>query len=636
MGVATVAVYAEPDAASPFVRDADLAVSLQGATSQDSYLDAAKILAAAQRTGADGVHPGYGFLAENAEFARAVIDAGLTWIGPRPEAIATMGDKLVAKKLVAEANVATLPTVEVAKGVSKAVRTRAEKAGYPLLVKAAGGGGGKGMRIVTDEAGLSDAVSAARREAAGAFGDDTVFLERFLEDARHVEVQVFGDKHGNMVHCFERECSIQRRHQKIIEEAPSPAVDQELRGRLGAAAIEVAKVVGYDNAGTVEFMLDREGNFYFLEMNTRLQVEHPVTEEITGLDLVREQIRVAEGNALSFGREDLFISGHAIEARVYAEDPANGFLPATGVLAVWHPDPLISARFETGVETGSVISLHFDPLIAKVIVHAANRTEASLRLANALERLRLHGVTSNRDFLVNVLRHEAFLAGDTRTDFLERHVPALERDVGEEEVRVAAVAAALVAQQERRSASNVLATIPSGWRNNPSAMQEVRYLHHGHETLTQYINRGGGTFDYAVEGQCGQARLLSCEDGLIELEIDGVQQTLAVANEGASYWVQGATGEVRLLELPRFPEPEREHVVGGYVAPMPGKIVTVQVKPGQNVEPGDVLVIVEAMKMEHAISCSEAGIVKEVRVSAGAQVEAGEVLLVVETTEKEE
>ncbi len=635
MGIATVAVYAEPDADAPFVSEADEAVSLRGTTSQETYLDIEKVIEAARRTGTDGVHPGYGFLAENADFARAVVDAGLTWVGPRAEAIATMGDKLAAKKLMTEAAVPTLPVVEVARSVTKAVRKRAAQVGYPLLVKAASGGGGKGMRIVENDAELADAIAGARREAAGAFGDDTVFLERFLEGARHIEVQIFGDRHGNTVHCFERECSIQRRHQKIIEEAPSPAVDAELRLRLGEAAVEAARAVGYDGAGTVEFMLDKDGNFYFLEMNTRLQVEHPVTEEITGLDLVREQIRVAEGDPLSFCQDELRMDGHAIEARLYAEDPANGFLPATGRLIAWMPDAARPARFESGVEAGSEVSPYFDPMLAKVIVHARDRTEAASRLANVLERLLLHGIISNRDFLVNVLRHDAFVAGDTTTDFIERHDPARERDVGEEELRAAALAAALASQETRRAEARVLATIPSGWRNNPAAMQQVRYRHREEEVLTRYLAKGGGPFAYDVAGHTGEARILRSQDGRIELEIDGVQRTLSVVSRGAAHWVQGAAGEVQLAELPRFPEREREQAAGGYLAPMPGRIVSVNVKAGQQVTAGELLVIVEAMKMEHAITCAEGGTVKEVRVAAEEQVEAGHVLLVVDTGKDE-
>ncbi len=582
MGIATVAIYADSDAAAPFVREADEAVALRGATSAETYLDMAKILDAVRRTGADGVHPGYGFLAENAEFARAVIDAGPTWVGPRPEAMATMGDKLAAKRLMTEAQVPTLPAVEVPGEAGEENLERAREVGYPLLVKASAGGGGKGMRIVASEADLAEAIAGARREAAGAFGDDTVFLERYLETTRHVEFQVFGDQHGNVVHCFERECSIQRRHQKIIEEAPSPAVDADLRLKMGQAAVEACKAIGYDNAGTVEFLLDIEQNFYFLEMNTRLQVEHPVTEEITGLDLVREQIRVAEGDPLSFRQDDLRINGHAIEARVYAEDPANDFLPATGRVVVWAPDPELPARFESGVETGIEVSAYFDPMLAKVIVNARTRREAALRLASVLERLRLHGVTTNRDFLVNVLRHEAFLSGDTSTDFIERHRPARERDVPAEEVRAAALATALAAQQAHREEASLLKTIPSGWRNNPSTMQQVRFTHRDEDVVARYFRNRHGGFTYDIAEHRGEARIIRSAGGRMELEIDGVQRTLSVVSDGLRHWVQSTAGEVRLVEIPRFPELEQEHVAGGYSAPMPGNIVTVNVEAGQH------------------------------------------------------
>ncbi len=635
MGIATVAVYADPEATAPFVREADAAVALRGTTSSETYLDMAKLLDAARRTGANAVHPGYGFLAENADFARAVIGEGLVWVGPRPEAIAAMGDKLAAKNLVTEAGLPTLPVAEIKGKAAGKIGERARKVGYPLLVKAAFGGGGKGMRVVSGVADLAEAVAGARREAGGAFGNDTVFLERYLENARHVEVQVFGDRHGNVVHCFERECSIQRRHQKIIEEAPSPAVDDRLRLKLGEAAVAVAKTIGYDNAGTVEFLLDNDESFYFLEVNTRLQVEHPVTEEITGLDLVREQIRVAEGEPLSFCQEDLRINGHAIEARVYAEDPANDFLPASGRVVAWDPDPTLLARFESGAETGSEVLVHFDPMIAKVIVHARTRTEAALRLANVLERLRLHGVTTNRDFLVNVLRHDAFIAGNTSTDFIARHSPAREREVRPEEVRAAVLAAALAAQQARRADTRVLTNIPSGWRNNPSAMQQVRYLHRGEEIVAGYLRNRDGGFTYDVNGRCGEARIVQAGDGRIEVEIDGLLSTLSVTSAGLFHWVQGATGEVQLVELPRFPEPEREQVAGGYSAPMPGKIVAVNVEAGQRVCAGQLLIILEAMKMEHLITCTEEGTVEQVRVTAGAQVEAGQVLLVVDTGKSE-
>jgi propionyl-CoA carboxylase alpha chain len=632
MGIGTVAVYADPDAAAPFAREADEAVALRGVLSTETYLDSEKILEAARRTGAQAVHPGYGFLAESAEFARAVTDAGLIWVGPNADAIAAMGDKLAAKRLMEKAGVPTLPAVEVKGEATEGLLKQAREVGYPLLVKAAGGGGGKGMRIVPTEKELAEAVAGARREAGSAFGDDRVFLERYLEAPKHIEIQVFGDGQGNTVHCFERECSIQRRYQKIIEEAPSPAVDDGLRRRLGEAAVAAAKAIGYDNAGTVEFLLDEKGAFYFLEMNTRLQVEHPVTEEITGLDLVREQIRVAEGDALSFRQEDLRISGHAIEARVYAEDPANDFIPSAGRLLAWAPDAATPARFESGVETGTLVSPYYDPMLAKVIVHAPTRTEAALRLAGVLERLRVHGVTTNRDMLVSVLRHEAFLAGDTTTHFIETHNPAREREIGAYEVRVAALAAALAEQQTNREQARVQATIPSGWRNNPSAMQEVRFTHRGEPVTARYIRVRDGSFRYDVGGEQGVARVLRAEPGWIELETDGIQRVLYLTRDGLRHWAQSPTGEVALVQVPRFPEPEREGIAGGYAAPMPGRIVAVNVEAGQAVTAGQVLVIVEAMKMEHMINCTEDGTVSEVRVVAGQQVEAGELLLVVETT----
>ena len=636
MGIATVAVYADPDAAAPFAREADEAVALQGVTSTETYLDIGKILDAARRTGAQAVHPGYGFLAENADFARAVVGAGLTWVGPNADAIAAMGDKLAAKRLMEKAGVPTLPSVEVTGEPTEGLLKQAREVGYPLLVKAAGGGGGKGMRIVAGEKELAEAVAGARREAGSAFGDDRVFLERYLEASRHVEMQVFGDGHGNTVHCFERECSIQRRYQKIIEEAPSPAVSDGLRHKLGQAAVTAARAVGYDNAGTVEFLLDDKGDFYFLEMNTRLQVEHPVTEEITALDLVREQIRVAEGDGLSIRQDDLRISGHAIEARLYAEDPAQDFLPSAGRLMAWAPDATLAARFESGVETGTLISPHYDPMLAKVIVHAPTRTEAALRLANVLDRLRVHGVTTNRDFLVNVLRHEAFLSGDTTTHFIEKHGPARERAVGADEVVVAALAAALAEQQTNREQARTLTTIPSGWRNNPSAMQEARFTHRGEEVIARYIRGREGSFRYEVAGESGVARVLRSEPGWIELETDGVQRVLYLTRDGARHWVQSPAGEVALVELPRFPEPEREHIAGGYEAPLPGRIVRVNVEAGQRVSAGEVLLILEAMKMEHVISCAEDGTVNEVRVEAGQQVEAGQLLLVVDAAADEQ
>ena len=637
MGIATVAVYADPDANAPHVRDADTAVALHGQTSAETYLDIAKLLEAARRAGADASHPGYGFLSENAGFAQAVIDAGLTWVGPRPEAIAAMGDKLEAKRLMATAGVPALSSIEVAGMNITEIADHARETGYPVLVKAAGGGGGRGMRIVRDEAALERSLAAARREAGSAFGNDTVFIERYLESAHHIEVQIFGDKHGNLVHCFERECSIQRRHQKIVEEAPSPLVDDALRARLGAAALAAARAVSYDNAGTVEFMVDdsttggKGPQFYFLEMNTRLQVEHPVTEAITGLDLVREQILVAQGAPLSFTQEDLHIGGHAVEVRLYAENPEKEFLPAAGHVEVFEPSVAVPVRIDSGVESGSDVSVYFDPMLAKVIAHAPTRTEATNRLALALERLRVHGLTTNRDFLVNVLRHPAFLAGDTTTHFIDIHQPARVRTVPPADVHFAALAAALASQHQRRATANVLTSLPSGWRNNRSSLQSIRYGHAGAEVTVGYARNREGSFDFDVDGVTGTAIIRAASSGTLDVEVDGVRQSFAITREGANVYVQGPNGEIRLIELPRFPQPEIEHVPGGYEAPMPGKILTINVAPGDKVTAGQLLLTMEAMKMEHRITCAADGVVAEVRATDGGQVEAGQLLLVITT-----
>ena len=467
MGIFTVAVYSEGDRDAPFVRDADLAVALGGTSAADSYLDAAKVVEAAMSVGADAIPPGYGFLSENAAFADAVTAAGMTWVGPPSSAIAAMGDKLAAKRTMSDADVPTLPSVEIADSTDLSKIGR--EIGFPLLVKASAGGGGKGMRVVSDDDELSDAIAGAKREALSAFGNDTVFVERYLETSRHIEIQVLGDQHGTVLHCFERECSIQRRHQKVIEEAPSPVLSEALRHQIGAAAVAAVEAIGYQSAGTVEFLLDGSGDdaeFFFLEVNTRLQVEHPVTEEITGLDLVREQIRIANGEELGYGQADLAITGHSIEARLYAEDPSNEFLPATGNVDIWHPAQTPEVRYDSGIEPGSEVSVEFDPMLAKVISHAPTRTEAALKLALALERTRVHGVTNNRDYLVAVLRSDEFLAGNTTTDFITRvsipgqHVPT------ECELADASIAIALMAQQSNRLNATALRFMPSGFRNS--------------------------------------------------------------------------------------------------------------------------------------------------------------------------
>ena len=630
MGISTVAVYAEPDADAPFVGEADVAVALGGTTSAETYLDSARLITAAQKAGANAIHPGYGFLSENAGFARAVIEAGLTWVGPHPEAIAVMGDKLSAKARLSQAGVPMLPSVDATGLSAEELASRAREIGYPVLVKASGGGGGRGMRIVADEAALADAVSSARREAKSAFGNDTVFLERYLESSRHVEVQVFGDKRGNLVHCFERECSIQRRHQKIIEEAPSSAVNPELREKMGAAAVAAAAAVGYDSAGTVEFLLDANGAFYFLEMNTRLQVEHPVTEAITGLDLVREQIRVAEGHPLSFRQDDLRIKGHAIEARLYAEDPENDFFPVSGAVVHFEPSVLVPVRIDSGVESGSVVSIYFDPMLAKLTAHAPTREEAAMRLAAALTQLRVSGLVTNREFLVNTLRHPAFLAGETTTGFIEHHAPARRREPEADELTFALLTAALTASEARNRERPVLQSVHVGWRNNRSALETVRYSFRGQEFAVGYARERDGTMSCSVGDEKQRVRWFDAAEGSATLEIDGVRRTGSVLAREDQVWVQTPHGEIALREVPRFPEATRQAVASGYTAPMPGKVISVHAVDGQVVKAGELLVILEAMKMEHRITAGTDATVAEVRVVAGGQVEAGQILLVME------
>ncbi|MCU1593385.1 MAG: acety-l/propionyl-CoA carboxylase subunit alpha [Frankiales bacterium] len=606
MGIRTIAVYADGDAVAPFVREAHVAIPLDGRTASETYLSVEKVLAAAKKVGADAIHPGYGFLSENAAFAQAVIDAGITWVGPTPDAIAAMGDKLAAKALMKQAGV---PTLDAPEGH------------FPVLVKAAMGGGGKGMRLVERAEDLDDAIAGAKREALAAFGDDTVFLERYLTGSRHVEIQILGDRHGNLVHLGERECSIQRRHQKVIEEAPSSAVSPELREQMGQAALLAAKALRYENAGTVEFLLAGDGSYFFLEVNTRLQVEHPVTEMVTGIDLVREQILIAQGEPLSFEQADVTFTGHAVEARLYAEDPANDFLPVTGTVLHWAPAE--GARYDSGIESGSVIGVEFDPMLAKVIAHAPTRGEAALRLAQALERTAVQGTTTNRDFLVATLRHPSFLAGDTTTDFIERVNPDRTPPVYVAQLEHAAVLASLTDSAWRRAASPMRG-FPAVWRNSVIPA-EVRTFHHGDLVIAvSYVAQRDGTFQVTVGESVWQARVLAVTSEEIEAEVDGVRHRAPIRQHGPRWWV----GELELQLQLRFPQPELETIEGGLVAPLPGGIIAVEVAVGDAVVAGQLLVIMEAMKMEHRITAPSDGTVAEVRVALGAQVASGDLLVV--------
>ncbi|MYD99627.1 MAG: acetyl/propionyl-CoA carboxylase subunit alpha, partial [Gammaproteobacteria bacterium] len=501
--------------------------------------------------------------------------------------------------------------------------------GHPARGPASAVGGGLGMRGGEDPHYLHAAVEGARREAEAAFGDDTLFLERWLTATRHVEIQILGDNHGNLVHLFERECSIQRRHQKIIEEAPSPAVDDELRAAMGEAAVSAARRIGYSSAGTVEFLV-AEREFFFLEVNTRLQVEHPVTEAITGLDLVREQLRIAEGEPLGYDQDELSINGHAIEARIYAEDPSRGFLPSPGTVAVWRPDTDGRARFDSGVESGTEVSPEFDPMIAKVIAHAPTRREAAARLARALERTSLQGLRHNRDFLVATLREPAFLAGDTTTDFIERVQPARTRELSAEDLADAVTAAVMCGQAMRRATAKVLRGFQSGWRNSMMPPERTTFALGDVEVPVSYRSRRDGTFRITIAEQERTVVAYRADATGADLEMDGRRMQFAVTGRGEVWFVHGAEYDVELVERSRLPLPEQYEIKGGLTAPMPGNVLATHIAEGDAVTEGQLLLVLEAMKMQHRITAPFDGSVKEVHVEEGQQVDNGALLVLLE------
>ena len=642
MDITTVAVFSDPDAGLPYVVEADESVRLPGSAPGETYLRGEALIAAAAATGADAVHPGYGFLSENAGFARACAAAGLTFVGPSPGAIEAMGSKTAAKELMAAAGVPVLPGAVFEEGAEPdpaELRKAAEDIGFPVLVKAAYGGGGRGMRIVASADEIVGAVASARREAASAFGNGTVFLERFVESPRHIEVQILGDQAGTVAHLFERECSIQRRYQKIIEEAPSPAVGDELRAELCRAAVAAGRAIGYAGAGTVEFVLDSSGRFYFLEVNTRLQVEHPVTELITGLDLVRLQLEIASGQPLPPQVTGAEFTGHAIEARLYAEDVPAGYLPASGDLHTFEINLSNGLRVDTGFASGTRVSTFYDSMLAKVIGYGPTRDDARRTLAGALSRARLHGVVTNRDLLVGILREPEFTAGAIDTGYLDRHRPAELCRAGAEAGPVHLLAVALAGQAWRRAEAPVLATLPSGWRNNPSAPQRARYELDGQPAEVTYrFGRDGPRAE--VDGtDLGDVVLHATRPApappglvrmLVDLEAGGVRRVIDVTQAGGTFYVDSVLGHSVVTEADRFPDPAAAAQAGSLLAPMPGTVVRVEAAVGDHVKAGAVILAIEAMKMEHAIRAPVPGIVTELPVSVGTQVDSGSVLAVLE------
>ena len=616
MGVRCVAVYVDDDRESPYVKMADQSVRLP----DGGYLDGKEIIKAAKESRAEAIHPGYGFLSENASFARKVIKEGLIWIGPSANAISVMGDKLKAKELAEKAEVPTLPMTSSSKD--------ANKIGYPLLIKAAAGGGGKGMRIVHKSKDLNEAIKSAQREAKSGFGDERIFIERYVEKSRHIEIQILGDNHGNIVHLGERECSIQRRHQKIIEESPSPRISEEVRNKMGDAAIKLAQKIKYQSAGTVEFLFDdKTDEFWFLEVNTRLQVEHPVTEEVTGIDLVSEQLRIARGEELGYTQNDIDFIGHSIEARLYAEDPNNDFLPEVGKLIAFEPGHNDDTRWDSGVTEGSEIGTKFDPMLAKIISYAPTRNDAALKLARALESAHIGGIKTNRDFLITCLRSQEFLDGDTTSDFIDRVNPDKKIRLSPIEIEHVISISALWIQERNRLKANTASFMSSGWTNGRLPKQNITFIFDNEEykVLYKYKRNIGYVFEWGKIGI-----IHSADEYGIDAEFNGKRHYSRITIKDNNILVHMPFGDVNLEIKPRFVMPGSENIQGSLSAPMPGKVIALNVKKGSKVKAGDVLVILEAMKMEHSIKALEDGVVSKILISKNDQVENGAPLMIVD------
>jgi len=626
-GYRTVAVYSEADAGAPHVALADQAVCIGPAPVGQSYLDIGAITAAIATSGADAVHPGYGFLAENADFARACAEAGAAFIGPPAEAIELMGNKRLAKLRMEHAHVPCVPGYSGEDQDDATLIKEAQAIGFPIMVKAAAGGGGRGMRLVEAGDDLAAAIASARSEAENTFGSGELILEKAVIEPRHVEIQVFADRHGHCIHLGERDCSVQRRHQKVVEEAPSPAVDADLRQAMGEAAVHAAKAIHYVSAGTVEFLLGADGSFYFLEMNTRLQVEHPVTELVTGQDLVAWQLDVAQGHPLPLSQDDVSLHGHAIEVRLYAEDPANGFLPQTGRIAAWRPSEI--ARTDAGIATGQDVTPYYDPMLAKVITHGADRAEACRRLVRALEDTVLLGLPNNKDFLIDVLRHPAFAAGETTTAFIPEHFPDSALAAPDPEPRSLALAAVLL---YRHSAHG-----RQGWRSAAPA-ESVIDLRLGEDRHMVRVTAGAdGHYEVRLGEDEAQALQIVAQNGTdVRFVHAGLQDRAAHAFDGDTLHLDLGGRALMVYEFtPEMAAAQEADGDGTLLAPMAGRVIAVRTETGASVARGEILVVLEAMKMEHELKAGADGTVEEIRVQEGDQVDPRQLLIAIATGEAE-
>ncbi|MCZ2356170.1 MAG: biotin/lipoyl-binding protein [Bacteroidia bacterium] len=635
LGIQTVAVYSEADTNSPHVQQADEAVCIGAAPSIDSYLNQTRIIEAAKLSGADAIHPGYGFLSENEHFALSCEQAGIIFIGPTSAAITCIGSKKKAKDLAIAHNVPVVPGYHGEEQATDKLAEEALKIGFPILIKAAAGGGGKGMRVVQHENELLHGIESAKREALAAFGNDTLLLERYFETVRHIEIQIMGDTHGNLVYLHERECSIQRRHQKIIEEAPSPALltKPELRQAMGEAAIRIAKAANYTNAGTVEFILTPDDKFYFLEVNTRLQVEHPVTEAITGLDLVEWQIMISEGEKIPLKQSEIPLNGAAVEVRLYAESPDNQFLPCTGTIHRWKTSPY--ARIDSGVTEGNEISIYYDPMIAKVITWGKNRQDANRLMSKVLAETIILGLTTNLSFLKNLIEHPQYLSGNLNTRFVQDYRTELLSPIQATlpiEVQIAALWCCIL---NDRNAQVNLPGIPAGWRNNPfdKTTRRFSWINKNVEYAESvcYNLNGDSQICIKLDGQFASSNLLAYSEEAIRFTFGNRQYHFDYYIYEKQIGLQNISlGNYELIIVPRFIEPVNIEHENSYHSPMPGKILRVLVEAGQRVQAGEALLIMESMKMENTVRAHTDGVVKAIYVAAGAVVAAATQLIEME------
>ena len=618
MGLHCVTMHSEADKNALFVKLSDESFFLP-----NGYLDIQTIINKSKELQVDAIHPGYGFLSENSDFCKKVKDSKIIWIGPDPETIDLMGDKINSNELCIKEGIPTL--------LKSTEPKDAKKIGFPILVKASAGGGGKGMRIVETQSQLKDAIAAAKREASSSFGDDRVFLEKFISKSRHIEVQILADNFGNVIHLGERECSIQRRHQKIIEESPSSRLTEKIRSEITSTAANLAKKINYKSAGTVEFLFDEETNeFWFLEVNTRLQVEHPITEAVTGIDLVKEQIKIAEGKKLSLKQDDIRHSGHAIEARIYAENPNNNFLPEIGKLEKMQYPLNEGIRWDNGVESGDVVTPNYDPMLAKVIAHAETREQASKLLAKELKSTHIAGLITNKEFLVNCLENKSFLGGKTTSDFIERESKKIFLDIDKGLVDKSMKAAVLWLQQINKLDNERLNFLPRNWTNGIMPKENISFTYQEEEYIFSYENISEDIVihrKYFERISESKAKLLDHNQAGIRVELDEIILSAQITKQNDLITVNLGKGDVCFKINPRFADPNEVSIEGGLVAPMPGKILKIMNKKGAKVKAGDTLIILEAMKMEHTIKASDQGIISDLFVKVGDQVENGSLLM---------